>query len=122
MLNGGNNPNCSYYYLDPEYMTHFGALVDPDNNFAILRYAGAPIAEPTTATGQASGTMMQELAIVPLENPGAPGLPVNGGVDTVFNLAFAVRTGNIAANTPLSWVSQFNSPSNGTRKSLTHLW
>jgi iron transport multicopper oxidase len=77
--------------------------VDPTDVFAVLRYAGAPAAEPTTDTGFASGTKLQEVAIVPLENPGAPGLPVNGGVDKVFNLAFTLQGGNMAANTGVMW-------------------
>jgi hypothetical protein len=96
----------------PDYIADSSALVDADNNFAILRYAGANLTEPTTATGQASGTLMQELGIVPLDNPGAPGQPVNGGADVVFNLAFTVTGGNAAANTGVSWVSRFNSLSN----------
>jgi iron transport multicopper oxidase len=116
MLNGGSNPNRWYYYLGPDYIADSCALVDPENNFAVLRYVGAAPTEPTTATGSASGTLMQELGIVPLENPGAPGLPVNGGADVVFNLAFSVTGGNAAANTGVSWVSQFKLLSNGTRK------
>lgn len=79
------------------------ANLDPTNVFAVMRYAGAPVAEPTTATGFASGTKLQEVAIVPLENPGAPGLPVNGGADKVFNLAFTLQGGNVAANTGVMW-------------------
>lgn len=87
MLNGsGNNPN-----------------LNPANVFAVLRYAGAPVAEPTTTTGFASGTKLQEVAISPLDNPGAPGLPVKGGVDKVFNLAFTLQGGNLAANTGVIW-------------------
>jgi iron transport multicopper oxidase len=40
---------------------------------------------------------------VPLENPGAPGLPVDGGVDKVFNLTFTLQRGDKAANTELMW-------------------
>jgi iron transport multicopper oxidase len=68
-----------------------------------MRYAGAAESEPTTATGTASGVKLQEVATVPLENPGAPGLPVIGGADKVFNLAFTLTGGNVAANTPLMW-------------------
>ena len=68
-----------------------------------MRYAGAPAAEPTTATGFASGIKLQEVAIVPLENPGAPGLPINGGADKIFNLVFTVQGGNTVANTGVMW-------------------
>ena len=85
------------------YCTNLNFPVNPADVFGVLRYAGAPTAEPTTTSGFASGTKLQEVAIVPLENPGAPGLPVNGGVDKVFNLAFTLQGGNMAANTGVMW-------------------
>ncbi|KAH8093244.1 laccase 1 [Cristinia sonorae] len=57
-------------------------------NSAILRYVGAPVADPTT-TQPTSTKPLKETDLHPLENPGAPGQPVPGGVDKAFNLLFA---------------------------------
>ncbi|PBK79972.1 laccase 1 precursor [Armillaria gallica] len=57
-------------------------------NSAILRYNSAPDAEPVTVAST-SVLKMNETQLVPLENPGAPGSPVAGGVDVAKNLAFA---------------------------------
>lgn len=34
--------------------------VDPEDVYAVLRYSGAPTAEPTTGAGSASGTLLEE--------------------------------------------------------------
>ena len=52
-------------------------------NSAILRYAGAPIADPVT--NQTSVNPLQETRLSPLLNPGAPGKPFSGGADINFN-------------------------------------
>nr|QMP96877.1 laccase C precursor [Cerrena sp.] len=57
-------------------------------NSAILRYSGADEVEPTT-NQTTSTAALDETALVPLENPGAPGTAVAGGVDYALNLAFA---------------------------------
>ncbi|KAF9022011.1 laccase [Hymenopellis radicata] len=57
-------------------------------NSAILRYANAAEAEPTTRTDTSTAPLLEQ-NLVPLENPGAPGNPVAGGVDAAINLAFA---------------------------------
>lgn len=97
MINGGStNPNLA-----------------STRNYAVLRYAGAPNADPTTTPGSASGVKVQEVAIQPLENPGAPGLPVDGGVDRVFNLAFTLTAGD-GANNGVAWKingKQYKTPS-----------
>ncbi|KAJ7599548.1 laccase lcc6 [Mycena floridula] len=49
-------------------------------NSAILRYVGAPIADPTTNIAVSLNPML-ETGISPLVNPGAPGLPTIDGVD-----------------------------------------
>ena len=88
-------------------------LVDASKNYAVLRYSGAPNADPTTTPGSASGIKLQEVAVVPLENPGAPGLPYNGGVDRMFNLAFTLTSGD-GVSTGLAWKingKQYQSPS-----------
>ncbi|KAM6504130.1 laccase 1 [Amanita muscaria] len=62
--------------------------LDPTlNGSAILRYAGAPIADPTT-NPTASVNPLLETNLQPLHNPGAPGKPVQGGVDVNLNLNF----------------------------------
>uniref|UniRef100_UPI00403B38C7 Laccase n=1 Tax=synthetic construct TaxID=32630 RepID=UPI00403B38C7 len=57
-------------------------------NSAILRYKGAPNAEPTT-TQSTSSNPLNEANLHPLENPGAPGAPTAGGADVNINLALA---------------------------------
>ncbi|KAI0737335.1 TvLac7 [Daedaleopsis nitida] len=54
-------------------------------NSAILRYEGAPEAEPTTAQ-DTSVNPLNEVNLHPLTNPAAPGLPYPGGVDYALNL------------------------------------
>ncbi|KAK0488306.1 laccase lcc5, partial [Armillaria luteobubalina] len=66
-------------------------------NSAILRYSGAPVAEPSTVA-TTSVLAMNETQLVPLENPGAPGSPVAGGVDVAKNLAFAFSAGAFTVN------------------------
>lgn len=53
-------------------------------NSGILRYQGAPDADPTTTNS--TGVVLTESMLHPLENPGAPGLPFPGGADEVLNL------------------------------------
>ncbi|KAK0444082.1 laccase [Armillaria borealis] len=75
-------------------------------NSAILRYSGAAEAEPATAT-ISSVLKMNETELVPLENPGAPGMPEVGGVDYALNLAFAFTSaGTFTVNG-----AQFTAPS-----------
>lgn len=64
-----------------------------DNVFGILRYSGAPEVEPTSPTTfpNPGNSKLLELSLVPLEDPGAPGLPVSGGVDRVF-VRFCFKT------------------------------
>ena len=59
------------------------------NGSAILRYAGAPVADPTTT--YTSKLPLLESNLHPLEYPGAPGLPKPGGVDVALNLNIAVK-------------------------------
>jgi iron transport multicopper oxidase len=63
---------------------------DSDNVNAVLHYDGAADAEPTTAIPALTGTNLVESNLVPATNVAAPGEPVAGGVDKVFNLAFTV--------------------------------
>ncbi|KAJ8087783.1 laccase, multicopper oxidase, benzenediol:oxygen oxidorectuctase [Marasmius tenuissimus] len=57
-------------------------------NSAILRYVGAPVREPAESSWKPS-KWLDERDLHPLENPGAPGRPVPGGVDHKVNLDFS---------------------------------
>jgi len=59
-------------------------------NSAILRYAGAPDAEPTT-TQPTSVIPLVETNLHPLVNTGAPGKPFPGGADVNINLNLSVN-------------------------------
>ncbi|KAF8904867.1 laccase [Mucidula mucida] len=61
---------------------------DDGINSAILRYTNADVAEPITRSDTSTAPLLEQ-NLVPLENPGAPGNPVVGGVDVAINLAFA---------------------------------
>ncbi|KZP02622.1 multicopper oxidase, partial [Athelia psychrophila] len=66
-------------------------------NSAILRYAGAPVEEPTTHQKHIVIPLL-ETNLHPLENPGAPGRHHKGGADVelTLNLALVPRpTGNL---------------------------
>ena len=54
-------------------------------NSAILRYAGASTADPTT-NETTSVNLLNETSLSPLQNPGAPGKPFSGGADINLNL------------------------------------
>ncbi|KAK7030484.1 laccase, multicopper oxidase, benzenediol:oxygen oxidorectuctase [Paramarasmius palmivorus] len=66
-------------------------------NSAILRYVGAPDEEPPVSTF-APTNLLSEAALVPLENPGAPGNPTPGDVDVAINLAFGFQAGRFTVN------------------------
>jgi iron transport multicopper oxidase len=53
-------------------------------NSAILRYAGADVAEPTTT--QNLTNPLVETNLHPLQNPAAPGIPTPGAADVKLNL------------------------------------
>ncbi|KAF8888052.1 laccase 3 precursor [Infundibulicybe gibba] len=57
-------------------------------NSAILRYAGAAEADPTTTQGTSTAPLV-EANLHPLSNPGAPGDPGPDGADVGLNLAMA---------------------------------
>lgn len=54
-------------------------------NAAILRYQGAPDADPTT-TNQTDLVALTESMLHPLVDPAAPGEPFPGGADVVLNM------------------------------------
>lgn len=62
---------------------------DGQRNLAILRYARAPITDPTT-TQTPNVRPLNEKDLSPLTNPAAPGKPVVGGADVALamNLSF----------------------------------
>jgi iron transport multicopper oxidase len=62
-------------------------------NSAILRYAGANVAEPTTVQA-ASVAPLKETALHPVANIPVPGSPVVGGADVVMNLLFSFDFAN----------------------------
>ncbi|KAJ8095874.1 laccase, multicopper oxidase, benzenediol:oxygen oxidorectuctase [Marasmius tenuissimus] len=66
-------------------------------NSAILRYAGAPVAEPPV-TNFESTAPMNEAQLRPLTNPGAPGSPTQGGADVAMHLNFAFSGGRFTLN------------------------
>ncbi len=53
-------------------------------NSAILRYFGAPIADPTT--NSTSSNLLLETSLHPSVNPAAPGIPTPGAADVNINL------------------------------------
>ncbi|KAH8823797.1 laccase [Flagelloscypha sp. PMI_526] len=58
---------------------------DGGTDSAILRYVGAPIAEPTTTPGSLSNKL-KEQKLTPLVNAGAPGIHERGAADVVVRL------------------------------------
>ncbi len=66
-------------------------------NSAILRYEGAPDAEPTTSKQQ-DCIPLREVDLHPLESPGAPGLPVPLGADVVLNFTLGFEGGYFFMN------------------------
>jgi iron transport multicopper oxidase len=65
-------------------------------NSAILRYNGAPVADPVTT--DTASNLLQETSLVPRENPGAPGSPTQDGVDSDLYLQLAFSGGLFEIN------------------------
>ncbi|KAH8094688.1 laccase 3 [Cristinia sonorae] len=66
-------------------------------NSAILRYVGAPVAEPTTPPTP-DNTALREVDLRPLVRPGVPGRPFVGGADVNVNLLFTFAGGKFRLN------------------------
>ncbi|KAG1895235.1 laccase [Suillus fuscotomentosus] len=66
-------------------------------NSAILRYQGAPIADPTTVY-TASKNQLNETDLHALINPGAPGIPGYGKADINLNLSVKNSNGSFYVN------------------------
>jgi len=62
-------------------------------NSAILRYVGAAVTDPTTTSSLTN--LMLETNLHPLENPGAPGQPQQGGADVSVNLDIAFNATDV---------------------------
>lgn len=80
------NENVSNYWIRAEPPST-GSSPDPSTgiNSAILRYAGAPLVDPTS-TANTSTMPLNETSLHPLTNPAAPGKPYVGGADVLLNL------------------------------------
>ena len=66
-------------------------------NSAILRYIGAPNADPTT-TVQTPSNPLVETNLHPLEDPAAPGTPTPGAADVNLNLDIEFNGTNFTVN------------------------
>lgn len=60
-------------------------------NSAVLRYVGANQTADPTSLQTTSVNPLVESSLVPLTNPGAPGLPEVGGADVTLNLDLALN-------------------------------
>ncbi|CAE6447279.1 unnamed protein product [Rhizoctonia solani] len=87
-----NQTAANYWIRAPMTVAGAGtnANLDPTNVFAVLRYEGAPNAEPTTEQGSAIGTALVEENLHALINPGAPG--GSAPADVSLNLAIGRST------------------------------
>jgi iron transport multicopper oxidase len=94
-----NQPVANYWIST--VMTVNGASnnknLDTKNIFGILRYAGAPAADPP-GSFLAGGNVLQEQDLHPTVNPGAPG--GSGPADVVIDLDF---TKTVDANKSVAW-------------------
>ncbi|PAV19798.1 laccase [Pyrrhoderma noxium] len=88
-----------------------GATTDNGFNSAILRYDGAPDAEPTS-TEKTNPTLLNEAQLHPLINPGAPGIPIPGAADVNMHLQVTHSGGRFGVNdvpfNPLVFLCFFN--------------
>ncbi|KAG8738525.1 laccase [Ceratobasidium sp. 414] len=89
-----NKPVANYWVRAPITVAGAGtnSNLDPTDVFAVLHYAGAPDAEPTTEQGTASGVALLESDLHALQNPGAPG--GSAPADVSLNLAIGRSTVN----------------------------
>lgn len=66
-------------------------------NSAILRYAGAPVADPTTSQEPNSNPMLEQ-NLHPLNNAAAPGPPTLGAADVSLNMVIGFAAGHFTVN------------------------
>ncbi|KAF7364192.1 Laccase I [Mycena sanguinolenta] len=81
-------------------------------NSAILRYAGAPVADPTTdPTANSTSTLpLIETALHPLVKTPVPGQPHPGGADVVLNLQITLTANGTFAINNASFLPPPNAP------------
>ncbi|KAJ7165684.1 laccase 17 [Mycena crocata] len=86
----------NYWIRAPMTVKGSSKTLDKDNVKAILRYAGAPVADPDTSSNvilplpeKGGGSVLQEFQLQTLINPGAPGgrAPADHVIDLDFNAA-----------------------------------
>ncbi|KAF6760802.1 laccase [Ephemerocybe angulata] len=79
-----NQPVANYWIRANPYERRGNEGFDGGRNMAILRYAGAPNADPVS-TETPSVQPLREENLHPLTNPAAPGQPIQGGADVNLN-------------------------------------
>ncbi|KAJ7253432.1 laccase 17 [Mycena rebaudengoi] len=84
-----NQPVANYWINAPMEAKGSSATLDKDNVKAILRYAGAPIADPPSNFAVLKSNELQEFQLKTLINPGAPGgsAPADHVIDLNFGTA-----------------------------------
>ncbi|KAJ7018209.1 laccase [Mycena alexandri] len=97
MTLAGSSPLCANASVRLQLLTFMSNTVDKQNVKGILRYAGAPIADPVTSAlvspvalkNGGSAGMLQEYQLATLINPGAPGgsAPADHVIDLDFDAA-----------------------------------
>ncbi|TFK86579.1 multicopper oxidase [Polyporus arcularius HHB13444] len=91
------NQNVSNYWIRAN--PNFGTTGFADGiNSAILRYDGAPVAEPASIDPPVSTKPLVETDLHPLASMPVPGKPVIGGVDKAINLDFNFNGTNFFIN------------------------
>ncbi|KAL0063557.1 laccase, multicopper oxidase, benzenediol:oxygen oxidorectuctase [Marasmius tenuissimus] len=90
------NQPVENYWIRSEPENGRGGFQDGINS-AILRYVGAPEQEPADSDREPS-KWLDERDLHPLENPGAPGEPIPGGVDHAINLDFSTSSNEFMIN------------------------
>ena len=96
LQHSSDNPNCGSSDISP--FVHFWRNklpVDTNDVFAVLHYAGAPDAEPTTQADVGVQNLLQEFQLAALVNPGAPGgsAPADRSID--INFGMQVKNGRL---------------------------
>ncbi|KAJ7713601.1 laccase 17 [Mycena metata] len=92
VLNANQAPQ-NYWIRTPMLLTFMSNTVDKQNVKGILRYAGAPIADPVTSASAGSAGMLQEFQLATLINPGAPGgsAPADHVIDLDFDAIWEIN-------------------------------
>ncbi|KDR65767.1 hypothetical protein GALMADRAFT_260110 [Galerina marginata CBS 339.88] len=92
-----NQPVANYWIRGPMTLQHSSDNnnLDTNNVYAVLHYAGAPNAEPTTQADQSVQNLLEEYQLAALENPGAPGgsAPADRWID--LNFGMEVKNGRL---------------------------